>query len=413
MPTFVIYIYVPGRRVQNRIYRTTLYMKRVFLMAAIAAATSVLLIACSESGKEDNNPAAEIKVRKALIMVPADEAEYSIEYSIAGGGTEKSKIASATADQEWIVIEEETESSILIGVKENESAESRSGSVTLSYKGAPDAAVTVWQDASSKVSVDANMRFNIDITAVDAWSVSFSITPTTQSTYYYGVVDKRTYNRYGAEFAINQYVEFIKASIAQDPSYTVDDFLAQGSEKQEFSRLWSMTDYYIVAFDLNTEYRSSGNVTVKEFTTDVVAPSANYFTITAEGANITFKPRSSTMKYLFDAVDIEYFSQFPMIYYLAYDCMDRLYQKGVIKQRLSTGTTTYDFSKELNTNQFEDFVAFAFESDGNWNFDAPGLTEKTITYVKFYYEPASATAHVAGTSHSVLPKRFIGKTIEK
>ncbi len=296
---------------------------------------------------------------------------------------------------------------------ENESADSRSGSITLSYKGAPDVAVTVWQSESSKSQVDANMRFNIDISEVDAWSVSFTITPTTQSTYYYGVVDKRTYNKYGAEFTINQFVEGIKASIAQDPSYTVDDFLAKGTEKQEFSRLWSMTDYYLVAFDLNASYMSSGNVTVKEFATDVVAPSASSFTITAEGANITFKPRVSNMEYLFDAVDIEYFSQFPMIYYLAYDCMDRLYQNGVIKQRLTTGTASYDFSAELDTDEFEDFVAFAFESDGNWNFDAPGFTEKTITFVKFYYDPSSSTAQIAGTAQSVLPKTFIGKTIEK
>ncbi len=388
-------------------------MKRLFLIATLAVASSVMFSACSEKSEETKEPAAEIKVNKSLIMASADEAEYTIEYTISGGGTEKSKIASATTDDEWIIIEEENESSILVGVMENESANSRSGSITLSYKGAPDVAITVWQSESSKSQVDANMRFNIDISEVDAWSVSFTITPTTQSTYYYGVVDKRTYNKYGAEFTINQFVEGIKASIAQDPSYTVDDFLAKGTEKQEFSRLWSMTDYYLVAFDLNASYMSSGNVTVKEFATDVVAPSASSFTITAEGANITFKPRVSNMEYLFDAVDIEYFSQFPMIYYLAYDCMDRLYQNGVIKQRLTTGTASYDFSAELDTDEFEDFVAFAFESDGNWNFDAPGFTEKTITFVKFYYDPSSSTAQIAGTAQSVLPKTFIGKTIEK
>lgn len=388
-------------------------MKRLFLIATLAVASSVMFSACSEKSEETKEPAAEIKVNKSLIMASADEAEYTIEYTISGGGTEKSKIASATTDDEWIIIEEENESSILVGVMENESADSRSGSITLSYKGAPDVAVTVWQSESSKSQVDANMHFNIDISAVDAWSVSFTIKPTTQSTYYYGVVDKRTYDKYGAEFAISQYVEFIKASIAQDPSYTVEDFLAQGTEQQSFDQLWSMTDYCIVAFDLNTGYKSSGNVTVKEFTTDVVAPSANYFTITADGAKINVKPISASMKYLFDAVDIEYFSQFPTIYYLAYDCMDRLYQEGVIQQRLTTGETTYDFSAELDTDQFEDFVAFAFESDGIWNFDDPGLSEKTISYVRFYYDPSSSTAQIAGTAQSVLPKTFIGKTIEK
>ena len=171
-----------------------------------------------------------------------------------------------------------------------------------------------------------------------------------------------------------------------------------------------MTDYYLVAFDLNASYLSSGNVTVKEFTTDVVAPSASSFTITADGANITVKPRNTSMKYLFDAVNIEYFSQFPMIYYLAYDCMDRLNQKGVIKQRLSTGTASYDFSAELDTDEFEDFVAFAFESDGNWNYEEPGLNDKTITFVKFHYDPSASTAQIAGTAQSVLPKTFIGKT---
>lgn len=388
-------------------------MKKLFLMATIAVASSVLFSACSEKNEENNDPAAEIKIAKSAITASSEEAEFSIEYSIVGGGTEKQKIATATTDDEWIIIEEENENSILIGLLENESAESRTGTITLSYKGAPNVYVVVLQNASSKTQVDANMRFNISISAVDAWSISFTITPTTQSTYYYGVVDKRTYNKYGAEFAISQYVESIKASIAQDPSLTIEDFLAKGTEKQEFSRLWSMTDYYLVAFDLNAEYMSSGNVTLKEFTTDVVAPSANSFTITAEGANITVKPNSATMNYLFDAVDIEYFSQFPTIYYLAYDCMDRLYQKGIIKQRLTTGTVSYDFSAELNTDEFEDFVAFAFESDGNWNYDAPGLTERTITFVKFYYDPSAATARIAGTSQTALPKTFIGKTIEK
>lgn len=388
-------------------------MKKLFLMATLAVASSVLFSACSEKSEDNNEPAAEIKVSKSAITASADEAEYTIEYTIAGGGTEKTKIASATTDDEWIIIEEENEGSILVGVTENESSESRTGTITLSYKGAPDVYVIVLQNASAKSQVDANMRFNIDIKQVDAWSVSFTITPTTQSTYYYGVVDKRTYNKYGAEFAINQYVEFIKASIAQDPSYTVDDFLAKGTETQEFSQLWSMTDYYLVAFDLNASYMSSGNVTVKEFTTDVVAPSASSFTITADGANITVKPRNTSMKYLFDAVNIEYFSQFPVIYYLAYDCMDRLNQKGVIKQRLSTGTASYDFSAELDTDEFEDFVAFAFESDGNWNFEQPGLNDKTITFVKFYYDPSASTAQIAGTAQSVLPKTFIGKTIEK
>lgn len=402
-----------GTRIKPKVYIATFYMKKLFLMATIAVATSVLFSACTESSKEDNDPAAEIKITKTSITVSADEAEYTIAYSIAGGGTEKTKVASATADKDWIIIEEENENSILIGLMENESAESRTGTVTLSYKGAPDAYVVVLQNASSKSQVDANMRFNIEISAVDAWSVSFTIKPTTQSTYYYGVVDKRTYNQYGAQFAIEQYVAFIQASIAQDPSYTVEDFLAKGTEKQAFEHLWSMTDYYIVAFDLNANYKSSGNVTVKEFTTDVVAPSASYFTITADGAKVTVKPKSTTMKYLFDAVDIEYFSQFPYIYYLAYDCMARFYENGTISARLTSGEASRDFSAELNTDQFDCFVAFAFESDGIYDFQDPGLNEKTITYVKFYYDPSSSTARVAGTSQSVLPKTFIGKTIEK
>ena len=403
-----------GTRIKPKVYIATFYMKKLFLMAAVAVATSALFSACTESSNENNDPAAEIKITKTSITASADKSEYTIGYTITGGGSEKTKIASATSsDDEWLIVEEENANSILIGVTENESAESRTGTITLSYNGAPDVYVIVLQSGSQKAQVDANMHFNIDISAVDAWSVSFTIKPTTQSTYYYGVVDKRTYDKYGAEFAISQYVEFIRTSIAMDPTYTVEDFLAQGTEKQEFEHLWSMTDYYIVAFDLNAGYKSSGNVTVKEFTTDVVAPSANYFTITADGAKINVKPRSATMKYLFDAVDIEYFSQFPMIYYLAYDCMDRLNQKGVIQQRLTTGETNYDFSAELDTDQFDCFVAFAFESDGIYDFQDPGLNEKTITYIKFYYDPSSSTARISETSQSVRPKTFIGKTIEK
>jgi len=388
-------------------------MKRMFLMAAVAVASSVLFSACSESSTENDTPAAEIKVKSPAITAPADQAEYTIEYTVSGGGPEKNKIASATSDKEWIIIEEENENSILVGLDENESAESRTGTVTLSYKGAPDVYVVVLQNGASGAQTDANMRFNIEVSKADAWSVSFTITPTTQSTYYYGIVDKRTYNEHGAEFAINRFIDGIKTEIERNPAYTVDDYLAKGTEKNEFSQLWSMTDYYIVAFDLNSEYGYSGNVTVKEFATDVVAPSANCFTITAEGAKVTVKPRFATMKYLFDAVDIEYFSQFPMIYYLAYDCMARLYTNGTIANRLVSGEASRDFSTELDTDNFEDFVAFAFESDGNYEFQNPGLTENTITYVKFYYDPTSSDVRIAGTSQSVLPRTFIGKTIEK
>ncbi len=385
----------------------------MFLMAAVAVASSVLFSACSEGSTENDTPAAEIKVKSSAITASADEAEYTIEYTIAGGGMEKSKIASAAAGEEWIIIEEENQNSILVGLTENTSAESRTGTVTLSYKGAPDVYVVILQNGASGMQTDANMRFDIEILKSDAWSVQFTITPTTQSTYFYGIVDKHTYNAHGPEFAINQFIEGIKAEIERNPSYTVDDFLAKGAEKYEFTQLWSMTDYCIVAFDLNSEYGYSGNVTRKEFTTDVAAPSANYFNITADGAKITVKPKITNMKYLFDAVDIEHFSQFPMIYYLAYDCMARLYENGTIANRLATGEASRDFSAELDTDGFEDFVAFAFESDGNYNFEAPGFTENTITYVKFHYDPSSSDARIAGTSQSVLPKTFIGKTIEK
>ncbi len=388
-------------------------MKKMFQMAAIAVASSVMFTACSENGNENDTPAAEIKVRSSAITATAEEAEYTIEYTISGGGTDKAKIASATSDKEWIIVEEENENSILVGLTGNESAESRTGTITLSYKGAPDVYVVVLQNGASGAQTDADMRFDIEITKTDPWSVSFTITPTTQSTYYYGVVEKRAYNEYGPEFAINRFIEGIKAEIERNPAYTVDDFLAKGTEKNEFTQLWSMTDYCIVAFDLNSEYGYSGNVTHKAFTTDVAAPSANYFDIAAEGANITVEPRIPTMKYLFDAVNIEYFSQFPMIYYVAYDCMARLYENGTIANRLASGKASRDFSAELDTDKFEDFVAFAFESDGNWNFDKPGLTENTITYVKFHYDPSSSKTHIAGTAQPALPKTFIGRTIEK
>lgn len=381
-------------------------------MAALAVASSVLLIACSENSKTDNTPAAEIKVGNAFIMASADEAEYTIEYSIAGGGTEQPKIASATADCEWIIIEEERESSILVGVMENDTVDSRSGSITLSYKGAPDVAVTVWQSESDKAHVDANMRFYIDIDKIEANGVLFTITPTTQSTYYYGVVDKRTYNQYGSEFVINGYIDYIKSSLAKDPSYSVDDFLAQGIEQTEFPHLWSLTDYYIIAFDLNAAYGYSGNVTLKEFTTGAANPSGNDFTITAEGAKITVKPKNSTMSYLFDVVDIEYWSIFPTTFYAAYDSLDRMTDSGRTKATPKTGTTTQDFTAELNSSAYNDFVAFAYGSNGTWSFDSPSITTN-VTYFKFYYEPLSSTAHVAGISQSVLPEKFIGRTTKK
>lgn len=55
-------------------------------MATLAVASSVLFSACSEKSEDNNELAAEIKVKKSAITASADEAEYTIEYTIAGGG---------------------------------------------------------------------------------------------------------------------------------------------------------------------------------------------------------------------------------------------------------------------------------------------------------------------------------------
>lgn len=158
--------------------------------------------------------------------------------------------------------------------------------------------------------------FVIDVTNITATGATVSVTPSTNETYYFDVIEKAYFDTYATEeeFAAD-YVADIQATIneinsSNGANYTLAEFLSSGSDSYTYEEgdLEPNTDYYAFAFCLSANGEIKGGFTKKAFKTlNEATTSENTFqvevsNISATGVTVSVTP-SNYDTYYFDVIE--------------------------------------------------------------------------------------------------------------
>ncbi len=380
-------------------------MKKSLLLTAIAA-IALLLAACDKNGGTTGEPTLSfIKPDKSNLSLRADMSEYSFGYSVTGEGQGATVKATATVD--WIEILKVDASTVTFMVKANDKA-SHDGYINLSLSGAKTVSVFITQNTTK--------RFDIATSDITTTGVAVSVKPESKlanTTYYYGIVNKRSYLTAGKEGVITEFIESIKS----DTSLNIADYIVKGNDSYSFERLWSQTEYYVIVFDLDADGNYSGDISLYEFTTDAIGVSGTDFAFDIDGSKITVTPKTTAKGgyYIVGLMNIYDWSAYPSNYYYsgsfyaAFDYLDKLGDN--MKSNLLIGAKTIDFADQLNGSEYDTFVVFAFGTNGNGITDTSADIQGDVAFVKFYYDHADAAKPSDPSDSTVLQsKRLAGRS---
>ena len=233
----------------------------------------------------------------------------------------------------------------------------------------------------------------IDVTDITATSATVSVTPSTDETYYFDVIEKDYFDAYTSEEQfIADYVADLQATIneingAYGTSYSIADFLSSGSDSYTYEEgdLEPNYDYYAFAFYLSANGEVKGGLTKKAFKTlNEATTSENTFQISVSdiistGATVSVTP-STTDTYYFDVIEKDIYDAYTdkkafAAEYIA-EVKDFYESYGFnFADALSSGNDTFSFNGLLDPNTA--YYAFAF------GVTTSGAISTDVTTVEF------------------------------
>ena len=221
--------------------------------------------------------------------------------------------------------------------------------------------------------------FVISVSDISTTGATVSVTPSTDESYYFDIVDKTYYDAYADKQAfLVDYIAEIKAYIDELAAYgyviTFADFVSYGPDAYAFDDLLDPgTEYYAIAFGLSTDGVATTAPTVKEFKTlsdggnNGGGSSQNAFSIsvsgvTATGVTVNVTP-SNNDSYYFDVIEKSVFDSYnsPAAFAADYWAMvAEVYESYgyPISYALSQGSDGYTYEDSLDPNT--EYYAFAF-----------------------------------------------------
>ena len=157
-------------------------MKKIFALIPFAA--FALLAGCTPENTETVKESPVIQTQET-VTAEAAGGDITINYTIANP-VEGQQLTAAAEDCGWLSIKETTEASVIANVAANETEDSRSAEITLSYAGAENVTVTVTQngtapdnpdDEDDDFIQDTGLSFQIEIVSVSSRSVTVNCIP--------------------------------------------------------------------------------------------------------------------------------------------------------------------------------------------------------------------------------------------
>lgn len=222
----------------------------------------------------------------------------------------------------------------------------------------------------------------IKVTNITATSATVSVTPSTDETYYFDVIEKDYFDAYTSEEQfIADYVADLKAMINEINSmygtnYSIADFLSSGSDSYTYEEgeLEPNYDYYAFAFCLSANGEVKGGFTKKAFKTlNEETTSENTFqvsvsNITATGATVSVIP-STNETYYFDVLEKEIYDAYTDKKELAAEYIAEVkdYYESYgysLADALSSGNDSYSFDDFLDPNTAYYALAFGVTTSG-------------------------------------------------
>ena len=148
-------------------------MKKIFALIPFAA--FALLAGCTPENTETVKESPVIQTQET-VTAEAAGGDITINYTIANP-VEGQQLTAAAEDCGWLSIKETTEASVIANVAANETEDSRSAEITLSYAGAENVTVTVTQNGVSSDNPDddiiheTGLSFEIKVVSTASRSV--------------------------------------------------------------------------------------------------------------------------------------------------------------------------------------------------------------------------------------------------
>lgn len=152
------------------------------------------------------------------------------------------------------------------------------------------------------------LQLTISLENLTSTSVDMTVTPNTDGTYYYDVLGKSAYDNMmseGTQTFIDNEIQRREEAYSLSREEVLAKLLSSGASTFSFKSLSAATDYYAVAFGVNSDGTVSTEVVLNEFNTPAVAPSDNELEITIksvydDGADYTVTPSDKEATYLVD-----------------------------------------------------------------------------------------------------------------
>ena len=236
----------------------------------------------------------------------------------------------------------------------------------------------------------------VSVTNITATGATVSVTPSTDETYYFDVIEKDYFDAYTSEEQfIADYVADLQTMIneingAYGTSYSIADFLSSGSDSYTYEEgeLEPNYDYYAFAFCLSANGEIKSGLTKKAFKTlNEATTSENTFlvsvsNISATGATVSVSP-STTDTYYFDVLEKEIYDAYTdkkafAAEYIA-EVKDFYESYGYsLADALSSGNDTFSFDGLLDPNTAYYALAFGVTTSGTITTDVTTLEFTTL-----------------------------------
>ncbi len=358
-------------------------MRKIFALVSIAA--FAVLAGCTPENTDSVKETPVIQAQET-VSVEAAGGDITVSYTI-DNPVEGQHLTADAEDCGWLSIKETAESSVTATVSANESEESRSAEITLSYPGAENITVTVTQEgtASGKPDdddddfiQDTGLSFQIDIVSFGSRSVTVNCIPSDlEATYIATTAEAEDFYAYEENSR-----EFFEAEIEymlewgpyfggeglSDAEY-IELFLRKGAmENYEIESLSTPASPYVFyAFGLTSDGTITSKVFKKDFNTAEPEMQDCTFGIIVrpalDGTRINVVPSSIYVQY--------YWNIMPKSEYDSYgeDAAMKIAQE-LLEEAEASGTGMGQILCYHNQNKVfseltggETYVAFAFGCD--------------------------------------------------
>ena len=232
------------------------------------------------------------------------------------------------------------------------------------------------------------MTFAIDIADITLSGATINVTPSSDATYFFDVVDKAKIDSYATplEYATES-IKNLKLLIGLF-GIPLSDYLSTGHGSATLDSLTPDTEYYAYAFGLTADGEITSEVCLEYFKTlpDTSGPSDNTFVlevseITVSGAVVSITP-SKKDHYYFDVIEKSVYDQIEgdvtakLAENLKNFCEEEGYTFGDI---ITYGENTYSFEGVLNPGTEYCAFAFGLSKGGIVTTDITTVFFKTLT----------------------------------